>query len=71
MAEHFPGQMGHKIEYAGILPLVLAECFIVHKEVDNLAIAIDTVDPGSEFVGHQGVFVPLPIAEAKRDIITE
>ena len=71
VSEDFPRQMLHKIEDAGFLPLMLAEGLVVHKQVDDEAVAVDLVDPVREFVGGQRPLRPVAIGEPKRDIVAQ
>jgi len=45
MPENLLGQMTHKLKDFGVLPLVLAKCFIADKEIDDETVAVDRIDP--------------------------
>jgi hypothetical protein len=50
---------------------MFAEGFIVHKEVDGVAVAVDLIDPAGEFFGSQRPFFPIPVSETERDVVAE
>jgi hypothetical protein len=45
MPENLLGQMTRKLKDFGVLPLVLAKCFIADKEIDDETVAVDRIDP--------------------------
>ena len=61
MLEYFVRQMLHKIKYAGIFPLMLAECFVIHKQIYDIAAAVDLIDPVGEFFRRQRPFGPAAV----------
>ena len=61
----------HKIKYARIFPLMLAECFIIHKQIDDITVAIDSADPIAVFARHQRPFIPAPVGKPKRYIVAQ
>ncbi len=58
-----------KVENAGVLPLVLAEGFEIHKEVDEGATQAVIVNPLLIFGGGEGPFFPVAVTEAKGDVV--
>ena len=63
--------MVEEVKNSRIFPLVFSECFVVHKQIDRLAVTIETVDPFGEFIGEERVFFPASIGETKSDIVAE
>ena len=53
--------MPHKIEYARIFPLMLAEGLVIHKKVNNVTVAVNRVNPLGKFVGGKRPFGPSAI----------
>ena len=71
MFQYLLGQMSHKIEYACIFPLVLAECFIMHEQIDNLPVSVDVIYPVSEFIRGKRPLRPVTIGKSERDVVTK
>jgi hypothetical protein len=69
--EDFPGQMPEKLEDTGVIPLVLAEGFIIHEEVDDKSAPINGINPGCEFFSADGPLAPGAVGEPEGDIIAE
>ena len=65
------GEFFQELEDAGVGPLVLAEGFVVHEKVAEVAIAVDLVDPLGEALGGEGPLGPAAVAEAEGDVVGE
>lgn len=69
--EDFFWQGIEELEDAGFFPLVLAEGFVIHEEVAEVAGVIDAIDPLGERVGVERPMGPAAIGEAEGDVIAE
>ena len=69
--EHLRRQREKEIEDSRIGPLVLAKGFVVHKQIADITIAVDLIDPMRKLLGRHRPFRPAAITKPKRDIITE
>src|SRR4051812_21268196 len=71
MLENFTGHVIEKSKNARAFPLVLAESFIIHKEINHFAIARYLVGPACKFIGSERKLRPSPVRKTKRNIIGE
>ena len=63
--------MAEKIEDARFRPLMLAEGFVIEKEIAEHAVAVDLPNPRREFLGRERPLLPLSIGKAKGDVVAE
>ncbi len=69
--QHKTRQRGEKIKDAGLDPLVLAEGFVIHKQIDQWAARLALSDPVCEFVSQQRILGPRGIGKTKGDVVAE
>ena len=63
------GQEPHEVENPRLLPLVLAQRFVVDEQMHGVAVARG--DPVGVLVDGEGPFPPRPFSEAERDVVAQ
>lgn len=71
VTQHLFREVSEKLEDARVLPLMLAEGFVIHEEINHVAGAIGIVNPVGEFLCGERPFRPVTVGEAKGNIIAE
>ena len=69
MLEHFLWQFFQEFKNPRTLPLVLAECFVIHKQIHHFPATVVPGHPVSEFFGRQRPLRPVARRKTKRNVI--
>jgi len=60
-----------ELKDAGVFPLMLAQGFVVHEQVAEVAVAVDLIHPPGESLGGERPLRPVPIRKAEGDVVAE
>src|SRR3989344_3386152 len=69
MIQYLLRQVPQKLENALVFPLVLAKGFVVHEQIDNIAVAVDFVYPLRVFWSRERKFLPAFLREPECNVI--